>query len=143
MQIKDKKIKAIRNWPKLKSMKNIKVFLRFANFYYCFIWDFNIIVTSLTLIVKINKLLARLAPILIRIYVNKTVGGDALELILFKFKKLAKLKNLINLFKSPNIIINIWATGFLTFKARIAFIWLKQVFIKAIILQQFNSKYDI
>ena len=28
-----KKIKVIKNWPKLKSVRNIQIFLDFANFY--------------------------------------------------------------------------------------------------------------
>ena len=35
--IKGKKIKAVEQWYKLKSLKNIQVFLEFANFYWQFI----------------------------------------------------------------------------------------------------------
>ena len=37
IQIKDEKIKTMRNWPEPKSMKDIQIFLSFANFYQCFI----------------------------------------------------------------------------------------------------------
>ena len=48
MQMKDKKIEAVKNWPKPKSMRDIQVFLGFANFYWHIIkglskiaWPFN------------------------------------------------------------------------------------------------------
>ena len=34
VRIEDKKIEAVKNWPKLKSVQDIKVFLGFANFYW-------------------------------------------------------------------------------------------------------------
>ena len=37
IQIEDKKIKAVKNWPEPKSICNIQVFYRFANLYSCFI----------------------------------------------------------------------------------------------------------
>ena len=33
VQMKDERIEAVRNWPKLKSVREIQVFLGFANFY--------------------------------------------------------------------------------------------------------------
>ena len=37
VQIEDKRIKVVGNWLKLKSIKDIQVFLGFANFYWYFI----------------------------------------------------------------------------------------------------------
>ena len=37
VKMKDEQIKAVKNWPKQKSMKDIQVFLSFANFYWHFI----------------------------------------------------------------------------------------------------------
>ena len=48
VQIEDKKIKMIRDRPKPRSMRDIPVFLRFANFYQCFIQGFSKIVKPLT-----------------------------------------------------------------------------------------------
>ena len=41
ISIKDKKIKTIRNWPKLKLVRDIQIFLCFANFYWCSIYSFS------------------------------------------------------------------------------------------------------
>ena len=37
VRMEDRKIEIVKNWPELKSMRNIQVFLNFANFYWCFI----------------------------------------------------------------------------------------------------------
>ena len=37
VQIEDERIKAVRNWPEPKSIRDIQVFLGFANFYWRFI----------------------------------------------------------------------------------------------------------
>ena len=37
VRIKEKRIDAVKNWPELKSINDIQVFLGFANFYRCFI----------------------------------------------------------------------------------------------------------
>lgn len=114
------------------------MFLRFANFYYRFIQGFNKITVIFILIVKTFKSLDRLALIFIKINVNK-VGNSGLEL---KSKKKTNLtKSQILAAKLKNYINN--KTRFLTFKVRIIFIQLKQIFIKAPILQYFNLKYYI
>ena len=48
MRIEDERIEAVRNWPKPKSVRDIQVFLGFANFYRCFIQGFNKIAGPLT-----------------------------------------------------------------------------------------------
>ena len=53
IRMKDKKIKAIKQWPELRSVQNIQVFLRFANFYQQFILGFSWIAVLLTSILKI------------------------------------------------------------------------------------------
>ena len=37
IQMEDKRIEVVRNWPKPKSVWDIQVFIGFANFYQCFI----------------------------------------------------------------------------------------------------------
>ena len=37
VQIEDKRIDVVKNWPEPKSVCDIQVFLGFANFYHCFI----------------------------------------------------------------------------------------------------------
>lgn len=57
MNIKYKKIEAVKIWLKPKSIKNIYVFLGFAHFYQCFIQGFSKITTLLTLILKVISFL--------------------------------------------------------------------------------------
>lgn len=52
INIKEKKIEVVKAWPKPKSLKDIQVFLRFANFYQHFISSFSKTVILLTLILK-------------------------------------------------------------------------------------------
>ena len=51
--IEDEKIKAVEQWLEPKSVKNIQIFLRFANFYRRFIQGFSCIITPLTSMLKI------------------------------------------------------------------------------------------
>ena len=50
--IEDKKIKAVKQWPEPKSVRDIQVFLRFANFYWQFIQSFSCIATPLISMLK-------------------------------------------------------------------------------------------
>ena len=62
ISIKAKKIEIVKNWPELKLVQDIQVFLSFANFYQQFIQGFNRIVTPLTSILKITGLSDKPAP---------------------------------------------------------------------------------
>ena len=53
--MEDKRIKVVKQWPKPKLVKDIQVFLRFANFYWQFIQGINCITAPPTLILKIIK----------------------------------------------------------------------------------------
>ena len=48
IQIDDERIKAVRNWPEPKSVRDIQVFIGFANFYWRFIRGFSRITAPLT-----------------------------------------------------------------------------------------------
>ena len=50
--MEDKRIEAVKNWPKPKSLRDIQVFLDFANFYRGFIQNFNKIAGPLTLMLR-------------------------------------------------------------------------------------------
>ena len=50
-----KRIKVVKDWPEPKSVRNIKVFLGFANFYWQFIQGFNRIAAPLTSMLKITE----------------------------------------------------------------------------------------
>ena len=52
MQIEKREIKTIYDWSKLQSIYNIQVFLRFANFYWQFIQEFNRPATLFIFILK-------------------------------------------------------------------------------------------
>ena len=54
--MKAKKIKVVKNWPELKLVCNIQVFLGFTNFYWRFIQGFNKIVASFISILKLTGL---------------------------------------------------------------------------------------
>ena len=60
--IKAKRIKVIKNWPKSKSVRNIQVFLGFANFYRQFIQGFSRIAAPFTSILKTTRLPDKPAP---------------------------------------------------------------------------------
>ena len=50
--LEEKKINAIKAWHKPKSVKDIQVFIKFANFYQHFIQGISQIITSLNLMLK-------------------------------------------------------------------------------------------
>ena len=56
------RIKIIKNWPELKSVCNIQVFLGFANFYWQFIQGFSKIAVLFTWMLKTTGLFDELAP---------------------------------------------------------------------------------
>lgn len=58
VQIEEERIKVVRTWPEPNSVKDIKVFIGFANFYQHFIKSFSKINISVTSILKkhINSL---------------------------------------------------------------------------------------
>ena len=49
------KIEVVKDWLELKSVRNIKVFLSFANFYWQFIQGFSKIAVPLTSMLKMTK----------------------------------------------------------------------------------------
>ena len=52
IKMEEEKVKDILNWPTPKEVKDIKKFLRLANYYYWFIKDFAVIARLLHNIVK-------------------------------------------------------------------------------------------
>ena len=52
IRMEDKKIEAVKQWPEPQSIRDIQVFLRFANFYRQFIQGFSRIAVPLTSILK-------------------------------------------------------------------------------------------
>jgi len=56
LTISDTKVKTIQEWPEPKKIKNIQSFLRFANFYKHFIFNYSDIVIPLTHLTRKNTL---------------------------------------------------------------------------------------
>ena len=52
VKMKDKRIEAVKNWPEQTSVKDIQVFIGFANFYRRFIRGFSRIAAPLTSLLK-------------------------------------------------------------------------------------------
>ena len=53
--MEEKKINAVKNWPEPKSIRDIQVFLGFANFYHYFILGFSRIAAPLTSMLKMSR----------------------------------------------------------------------------------------
>ena len=130
-KIKDKRIKAVRNWSKLKSMNYIQVFLAFVNFSWKFIQDVNIKASPLTFILGIS-LTKLVEPLLLSVdvvgKVEVGISGDGDETVKRSL---------------PYIKLTIRATGYLTPNVKMVFILLKNAFIKTLIFCHFDPEYYI
>ena len=132
--MEEERIKVVKTWPKPQSVRDIQVFIGFANFYRRFIKGFSKIVASLTSMLKTT---APSTPArLVRVRVNKnkldTGSGDGIG------------GGRIN-----DRIVNLSSTkmssgaGFLTPKASLAFTRLRKAFTKAPILYYFDPERHI
>ena len=152
--MEDKTIKAVKQWLKLKSVRDILVFLGFANFYWQFIQDFSHIATPHFLMLRTTGSTRFVAnPDEIEGEVNSdsiignlVCGNEATNPI--KGKNQAKSTKSKILIKSknhdfPKSMIEKAGTGFLTSKARQAFTQLRQAFVEAPILHHFDPKSHI
>ena len=108
--IKDKQIWAICNWLEPKSIWDIQVFLRFANFYWHFIQGFSQLATPLTFILKTIEVELSV-KYLVPVIENSIVDEDGNDNKVSKVKngvKMARSKNLVYFFlpksKSRNIV---------------------------------------
>ena len=132
IRIEDKRIEAVRNWPEPKSVRDIQVFICFANFYRRFIQGFSRIVAPLTSMLKTTGS----SDLAQRDNDDEVVGGGDRNL-----SKSKKSKN-----TKSGIQTRIGATGeptFLTPGAREAFNQLRQAFTEAPILQHFDPECHI
>ena len=73
IKMEEEKIDIVKKWPKPQSVRDIQVFIGFANFYQHFIKDFSRIVVLLTAMLKITGLSVISAS---RVYNNEIVGGE-------------------------------------------------------------------
>ena len=135
--MEDERIKEVRNWPEPKSVRDIQVFIGFANFYRRFIRGFSKIAAPLTSMLKTtgssNLALRKLGA-------DEVIGGGgkADDRNLSKSKKSKNAKS--------GIQTHIGTTGeptFLTPGAREAFNQLRQAFTEAPILRHFDPECHI
>ena len=115
VQIQDERIKAVKNWPELKLIRDLQVFLEFANFYQCFIQGFGKIARPLSSMLRIiwsakNSLLS----IAKNIEVGSIGGGDCED---------EMVKRSLLTSKNLNGVMD-----YLTPKARLAFTQLRKMF---------------
>ena len=133
IRMEDERIEAVRNWPEPKSVRDIQVFIGFANFYQQFIRGFSRIATPLISMLKTTGS----SDSAQKDDDDEVVGGGG-DRNLSKSKKSKNTKS--------GIQTRIGATGeptFLTPDAREAFNQLRQAFTKALILRHFDPKCHI
>ena len=172
ISIEAKRIKVVREWPEPKSIRDIQVFLGFANFYWQFIQGFSRIAAPFTSMLKTtnepapsrnNNSRSAFSRNDDSRQVSKSndgngkingFGGDGVEYTKNSGKskgqktskswKSAKLgKNLSKSGNSPNFGVTEFGQSFLTSKARSTFNRLWLAFSKAPILQHFYPECHI
>lgn len=122
VRIEDKQIEVVKNWPKPTSVKNIEVFICFANFYRRFIQALSKIATLLTSMLKKTRSPKHLALKAFKTDDNEVVGGVGGNSVNETVKNLSKSKKSKN--KKSKNLMHIKTTGkpyFLTFIAKEAF----------------------
>ena len=129
--MEDKRIKTVKKWREPKSMRDIQVFLEFANFYWRFLYGFSKIARPLTLMLRMSFTI-RSAKNLSQINVAEDAevgvggGGDCDK----KTVERSLSKNLIR-------------AGYLTSNTKKAFNHFWHAFTKALIFQHFDPEHHI
>ncbi len=148
--MEEEQIKAVRDWSELQSVRDIQIFLGFANFYQRFIQGFSRLAAPLTSMLKTTSVLGPAE--------NPEQGGQGIQMENQaekepvqksrkgqKGQKTAKSKKRIWAKKvEASRGKNLGQSGlFLTSEARKAFTKLKQSFVKAPILNYFDAERHI
>ena len=153
--MEDEKIRAVEQWLEPKSVRDIQVFLGFANFYWRFIQSFSCIATPLTSMLKTTGSTGSAAN---PKEIKGEVGGDSMvdnsivrggkatnpikgknQAKTTKSKILVKSKN----YDFPKSRTEKAGTGFFNPKTRLAFTQLRQAFVKAPIFHHFDPESHI
>ena len=79
VQIEDERIEAVRNWPESKWVRDIQVFLSFANFYWCFIQGFSKIAKLLTSIIRTTRSAKNLSLLVVEDAEVSSISGGNFE----------------------------------------------------------------
>ena len=157
IRMEDKQIEAVKQWLEPQLIRDIQVFLGFANFYRRFIQGFNWIAAPLTSMLKtLSTELAKPKKSGVGVGGNSKAGrgqskidgsemnnvevdGSEVEVdeVGKKIQKLSKSKNSSKSKKTVKFL------DFLTSGAKLAFTKLRQAFIKAPILQHFDLERHI
>ena len=153
IHIEDERIEVVKQWPEVQSVRDIQVFLRFANFYRRFILGFSQIAVPLTLMLKTSRSIESLIELGkggVGVGDDIRAESDGSELDgsevdggkdgdkevgkkvqkLFKSKNLSKFKKMVR-------------SDFLIPKAKLVFEKLRQAFVKVPILYHFDSERHI
>ena len=131
----------MKNWLKLTLIKDIQVFIDFANFYQRFIQGFSKIIILLISRLKTIRSSKKLALKVFKTDNNKFVyvGCSRTNETVINLSNQLKNDKSRNLTYMPNIEIT-RKTIFLTLNTKKIFNNLRLAFIKALILQHFDSK---
>ena len=133
IRMKEERIDAVKKWLEPQSVRDIQVFIGFANFYRRFIKGFSRIAALLTAMLKTTGLSIASAS---RVDDDEVVDGGDAVCRTDASKKSAKFRRT----KSGN---NLEEPKFLTSEAKKAFNCLRQGFTKAPILRHFDSECHI
>ncbi len=152
IQMEEEWIKAVRDWPEPQSVRDILIFLGFANFYRRFIQGFIRLVAPLTFMLKTVSVVGPINK-------NPKQGGQEIQVEDQgekepaqksrkgqKGPKTAKSKKWIRAEKSEASRaknLSSQSGSFLIFEARKAFIELRKAFVEAPILNHFDPKRHI
>ena len=130
--MEEERINAVKKWAKPQSVRDIQVFIGFANFYRRFIKGFSRIAAPLTAMLKTTR--SSIASTF-RVDDNEVIGGESAGWS-DASKKSAKSKKMrsVHDLKKPKFLMS---------KAKKAFNHLGQAFTKVPILQHFDPEYHI
>ena len=140
VKMEDEQIEAVKNWPESTLVRDIQVFIGFANFYRRFIRGFSRIAAPLTFLLKTTGS-SNLALKAFRADDDEVFGdsGGRANKTVVNLSKNNKSRNL-------TYVPNIRATeesNFLTPDTKKAFNYLRLAFIKALILRHFDLESHI